>query len=42
MIALFLTYIFNLSISTGVFVGDWKDARVIPIYKEGDRRNLGN
>ena len=36
-----LTYIFNLSVSTRV-VDDWKDARVIPIYKEGDRRNLGN
>ena len=41
IIAPSLTYIFNLSISTGVFVDDWKDARVIPIYKEGDRRNLG-
>ena len=37
-----LTYIFNLSISTGVFVDNWKDARVIPIYKGGDRRILGN
>ena len=42
IIALSLTYIFNLSISTGVFVDNWKDARVIPIYKEGDRRILGN
>ena len=42
IIAPSLTYIFNLSISTGVFVDDWKDARVTPIYKEGDRRNLGN
>ena len=42
IIAPSLTYIFNISISTGVFVDDWKDARVIPIYKEGDRRNLGN
>ena len=25
------TYILNSSISTGVFVDDWKDARVIPI-----------
>ena len=36
IIAPSLTYIFNLPISTGVFVDDWKDARVIPIYKEGD------
>ena len=42
IIARSLTYIFNLSVSTGLFVDDWKDARVIPIYKEGDRRNLGN
>ena len=42
IIAPSLTYIFNLSVSTGVFVDDWKDAKVIPIYKEGDRRNLGN
>ena len=41
IIAPSLTYIFNLSVSTGVFVDDWKDARVIPIYKEGERRNLG-
>ena len=42
IIAPSLTFIFNLSVSTGVFVDDWKDARVIPIYKEGHRRNLGN
>ena len=33
IIASSLTYIFNLSLST--------DARVILIYKEGERRNLG-
>ena len=42
IIAPSLTYIFDLSISTGVFVDNWKDARVIPIYKEDDRRTLGN
>ena len=42
IIAPSLTYIFNLSISTGVFVDNWKDARVIPIYKEDERRTLGN
>ena len=42
IIAPSLTYIFNLSILTGVFVDNWKDARVIPIHKEGDRRTLGN
>jgi hypothetical protein len=34
IIAPSLTYIFNLSLSTGVFVENWKDAKVIPIYKE--------
>ena len=33
IIAPSLTYIFNLSITTGIFVDDWKDARVTPIYK---------
>ena len=42
IIAPSLTYIFSLSILTGVFVDNWKDARVIPIHKEGDRRTLGN
>ena len=30
IIAPSLTYIFNLSISTGIYVDDWKRARVIP------------
>ena len=42
VIAPSLTYIFNLSVSTGIFVDDWKDARVNPVYKEGCRRNIGN
>ena len=42
VIASSLTYIFNLSLSTGVFVDDWKDVRVNSIYKEGSRRNIGN
>ena len=37
-----LTYTFNLSLSTGIFIDDWKNARVNPIYKEGSRRNMGN
>ena len=42
IIAPSLTYTFNSSLSTGVFVDNWKDARIMPIYKEGDRRTLGN
>ena len=42
IIAPSLTYIFNLSITTGIFVDDWKDARVTPIYKSDDRRKCEN
>ena len=42
IIAPSLTYIFNLSISTGIFVDDWKIARVTPIYKSDDRRKCEN
>jgi hypothetical protein len=37
-----LTYILNLSLSTGVSVENWKDAKVKPICKEGNKRTLGN
>ena len=37
-----LSYIFNLSISTGTFPRLWKSARVIPLHKGGDRDNLDN
>ncbi len=42
VIAPSLTYIFNLSISTGVYVDDWKRARVIPVYKTEDRTKCEN
>ena len=42
IIAPSLTYIFNLSILSGIFVDDWKKARVIPIYKSDDRRKCEN
>ncbi len=42
VIAPSLTYIFNLSLSTGEFVDDWKNARVTPIYKDGNRQIVGN
>ena len=42
IIALSLTYIFNLSLSTEILIDDWKNARVGPIYNEGSRRNMGN
>ena len=42
IIATSLTYIFNLSLDTGVYVDDWKRARVIPIYNSEDRRKCEN
>ena len=37
-----LTFIFNLSLSTGEFVDDWKNARVTPIHKDGSELVMGN
>ena len=36
------TYIFNLSLATGIYVDDWKRARVTPIYKSKDKRKCEN
>ena len=37
-----LTYIFNLSLALGIYIDDWKRARVTPIFKSGDRRQCAN
>jgi len=37
-----LTYIFNLSLATGIYIHDWKRARVTPIFKSVDRRQCAN
>jgi hypothetical protein len=37
-----LTFIFNLSLTTGIYVDEWKQARVTPIYKSGDKRLCEN
>ena len=37
-----LTWIFNLSIKTGIYVYDWKKAWVLPIYKSDDRQKCEN
>ena len=42
IIAPSLTFIFNSSLSTGIFIDDWKNARVCPVYKGNDRRDMGN
>ena len=38
IIAPSLTCIFNLSLTTGTFVDEWKVARVSPLFKSDDRR----
>ena len=42
IIAPSITWIFNLSLKTGIFVDAWKEACVLPIYKSGDRRLCEN
>ena len=37
-----LTWIFNLSIKTGIYVDEWKKARVVPMYKSGNRQKCEN
>lgn len=37
-----LAFLFNLSFNTGVFPECFKTARVIPLFKQGDRSLLGN
>ena len=34
--------IFNQSVSQGIFPDDWKCAKVIPLFKQGDRDDLNN
>ncbi len=36
------TGICNLSIQTGIFLGNWKIARVVPIFKSGNTTDFGN
>ena len=42
IVALSLTCIFNLSLATGIYIDDWKRARVTSIFKSGDRRQCTN
>ena len=37
-----LVHLFNCSLKTGVFPKAWKSAKVIPLFKGGDREHRGN
>ena len=37
-----LVCLFNLSFATGLFPDRWKKATVIPLYKGGDKTEVGN
>ena len=37
-----LAKIFNESLLTGIFPSDWKEAKVIPVYKSGTKSNMNN
>ena len=37
-----LTFIFDLSLSSVIFVDEWKNERMCPVYKGKDRLDLGN
>ena len=37
-----ITYMINKSIESGVFPGRWKNAKVDPIFKAGDKDNVNN
>ena len=37
-----LVYLFNSSLSKAIFPDEWKVAKVVPLYKGGDRENVSN
>lgn len=37
-----LVHIYNISLNSGVFPNEWKIAKVIPLYKKGDRSDYKN
>ena len=42
IIAQSLTHIFNLFLATGIYIDEWKHARVSPNFKSDDRRKCEN
>ncbi|CAK1585828.1 unnamed protein product [Parnassius mnemosyne] len=41
-IAFPLTLIFNRSLEDGMFPEEWKKARIVPVFKKGDRMDINN
>jgi hypothetical protein len=41
-IAYSLTKLINLSLTTGMFPNEWKKANVLPLFKKGDKKLIGN
>ena len=37
-----LTTVMNISIQSGIFINDWKCAKVIPLFKSGDQSDVSN
>ena len=37
-----ITYIFNITLQTGFIPEDWKTARVVPIFKKGQKESVEN
>lgn len=37
-----LSILFNLSLTSGIFPCLWKQGIVVPVYKDGDKRNVAN
>ena len=37
-----LAFIFNLSLATSVFPSEWKNAKVVPIFKSGSKSSVEN
>jgi hypothetical protein len=35
-----LTFVFNLSLSAGVFPAIWKESFVVPLFMSGDKRDV--
>jgi hypothetical protein len=41
-LALPLKIIYNFSLNVGIFPNEWKKARIVPVFKKGDRNNVVN